>query len=243
MTGCNSIVYEGLTIPYDITFSHRRSSISIVVHRTKRVEIKAPSGTPVSYIQGLAGKKVAWIVKRLRLLDSMAELLVERNYHDGEVFFFLGAPIMLSVTGDTATGGIRCAEGHFFVATPRSLSGPDQAQYTRKLVQDWYREQAALIIGEKVGEFAISLGVELPPFRLKNIRRRWGSCSHRNHLNFNLRLIMAPIDLVEYVVLHELCHIRHKNHSREFWEALRELMPDYPERRGRLKREGQRYVL
>jgi hypothetical protein len=54
---------------------------------------------------------------------------------------------------------------------------------------------------------------------------------------------MAPIDLVEYVVLHELCHIRHKNHSREFWGALRELMPDYPERRGRLKREGQRYVL
>ena len=90
---------------------------------------------------------------------------------------------MCLVTGDTATGGIRCAKGHFFVATPRPLSGPDQAQYTRKLVQDWSRKQAALIIGEKVGEFAISLGVELPPFRLKNIRRRWGSCRHRKSLN------------------------------------------------------------
>ncbi len=177
------------------------------------------------------------------VLDSMAELQVERNYLDREVFFFLGAPITLSVTEGTATGGMRCAEGHFFVNTPRSLPGPDQAQYTRKLVQDWYREQATRIIAEKIHDYAISLGVELPPFRLKNIRQRWGSCSHRNHLNFNLRLIMAPIDLVEYVVLHELCHIRHKNHSREFWEVLRELMPDYPERRGRLKQEGQRYVL
>jgi len=243
MTAGNSIVYEGLTIPYDITYSPRRNSISIVVHRTKRVEIKAPSGTPASYIHGLAGKKVAWIVKRLKVLDSMAELEVERNYNDGEVFFFLGTPITLSVTGDTATGGIRCADGHLFVDTPRSLPGPDQAQYTRRLVQDWYREQAARIIGEEVGGYAISLGVELPPFRLRNIRRRWGSCSHKNHLNFNLRLIMAPIDLVEYVVVHELCHIRHKNHSREFWGTVRELMPDYPERRGRLKREGQRYVL
>ena len=142
MTGSNSIIYEGFTIPYDITYSPRRNSISIVVHHTKRVEIKAPSGTPASYIHGLAGKKVTWIVKRLMVLDSMAELQVERNYHDREVFFFLGAPITLSVTEGTATGGIRCAEGHFFVNTPRSLPGPDQAQYTRKLVQDWYREQA-----------------------------------------------------------------------------------------------------
>jgi hypothetical protein len=243
MTAGNSIVYEGLTIPYDITYSPRRNSISIVIHHTKRVEIKAPSGTPASFIHGLAGKKVTWIVKRLALLDSVTEIQVERKYHDGEVFYFLGTPVTLSVTGASATGGIRCDDGHLVVNIPGSLPGPDLVHYTRKLVQDWYRDQADRIIGGKILEFAITLGVEPPTFRLRNVRRRWGSCNHKNHLNFNLRLIMTPVDLVEYVVVHELCHIRHKNHSRKFWESVREVMPDYLERRGRLKREGHRYVL
>lgn len=239
----NVIVYEGMTIPYDITYSHHRKSISIIVHRTKRVEIKAPSGTPASYIHGLVGKKVTWIVKRLKALDSMAGLHVDRKYHEGEEFFFLGTPYILSVTGDPLTGGIRCEEGHLVV----SRSGPDLrtdcSDYIRKRVLDWYRDQADRIIGDKIQEYALVLGVEPPPFKLKNARCRWGSCNHKNHLNFNIRLIMAPISLVEYVVMHELCHIMHKNHSREFWESLREVMPDFGERRELLKREGHRYVL
>jgi predicted metal-dependent hydrolase len=244
MTMGNSIQYEGLTIPYDITFSPGRKSISIIVHHTKRVEIKAPTGTPASFIHDLTEKKVTWIVKRLRVLDSMDYLHTERNYHEGEVFFFLGTPFTLSVNPDTVvTGGIRQDERNLIVSIPRSLPGPDHPHYIRKLVQDWYRDQASRIIGEKIQEYARVLDVEPPPFRLRNVRRRWGSCNHENNLNFNIRLAMAPIGLVEYVVMHELCHIRHKNHSRVFWESLRDVMPDCRERRDRLKREGHRYVL
>ena len=243
MTAGNSLVYEGLTIPYDITYSPRRNSISIIVHHTKRVEIKAPSGIPASYIHSLAGKKVSWIVKRLAALDSVTGALAERKYHEGEVFFYLGNPFTLSVTANTYPGGTWCDGGHLVVSIPRSLPGHDHTNQTRKRVQDWYRGQAEQIIGDKLQEFSMSLGVEPPPFKLRNVNRRWGSCNHKNNLNFNLRLIMAPISLVEYVVMHELCHIRHKNHSREFWESLRVVMPDYPERKELLKREGHRYVL
>ena len=243
MTAANSLVYKELIIPYDITYSARRKSISIVVHHTKRVEIKAPTGTPASYIHCLAGKKVAWIAKRLAILDSMADLPLERKYHDGEVFFFLGNPFKLSVTGNTPTGGITCNDGYLVVNIPQSLPGHDHQNYVRKLVQEWYRTRADRIIGEKLQEYAVVLGIEPPPFRLRNVRRRWGSCNHKNNLNFNTRLIMAPIDLVEYVVMHELCHIRQKNHSRKFWDSLRDVMPDYQERRERLKREGHQYVL
>ena len=239
----NSLVYEGRTVPYDITYSPRRNSISIVVHSTKRVEIKAPAGTPPSFIHDLAGKKAPWIVKRLRALDSIPDLQVERKYMEGEMFFFLGTPLWLSVAIETIPGSIRCENGHLIVTVPGSLTGPGQANYTRVLVQDWYRDQADRVIGEKIREYATVLGVAPPPFRLKNIRRRWGSCSSRNNLNFNTRLIMAPIGVVEYVVMHELCHIRHKNHSRDFWQSLEEVMPDYRERRLLLRREGHRYVL
>ncbi|MEI7434016.1 MAG: hypothetical protein WCJ93_07180 [Methanomicrobiales archaeon] len=87
MTTGNSVHYEGLTIPYDITFSPRRKSIAILVHHTKRVEIKAPTGTSASFIHDLTMKKVTWIVKRLIVLDSMNALHTERKYHEGEVFF------------------------------------------------------------------------------------------------------------------------------------------------------------
>lgn len=243
MKAGNSIVYGGLTIPYDITYSHRRHSISIIVHQTKRVEIKAPSGTPALYIHGLAGKKVTWIVKRLMLLDSMAEQTEERKYHEGEVFFFLGDPFVLDITGEQVTGGIRCDEGYLVVSIPGSLPEPDWTEFIRRRVQDWYREQADRIIGDKIQEFAALLDISPPPFRLRNARRRWGSCNHKNQLNFNIRLVMAHLSLVEYVVMHELCHVRHKNHSGEFWESLRQLMPDYRERRELLKQEGHRYVL
>lgn len=243
MTAGNSIVYKGVTIPYDITYSRRRKSISIIVHHTKRVEIKAPSGTPASYIHGLAGKKVTWIVKRLKVLDTLAAHQVERKYHEGEVFFFLGTPLVLSINGDPASGGARCDDGHLVVSVTSPLPGHDAGDCTRKQVMDWYRLQADHIIGDKIQEFSALLDISPPSFRLRNARRRWGSCNHNNHLNFNIRLIMAPIGLVEYVVMHELCHVRHKNHSGEFWEALRQVMPDYHERRELLKREGHRYVL
>jgi predicted metal-dependent hydrolase len=243
MTANDSIVFDGLTIPYDITYSLRRTSISIIVHRTKRVEIKAPAGTPVTFIQDLAGKKAAWIVKRLRVLDSMNAPQVERKYHDGEVFFFLGTPFSLAVLSGSHDGAVRFDDGYLVVNNPWPLPGPDQINYTKIKILDWYRDQATMIIGDKVLEFAEVLGIDPPPFKLRNVRRRWGSCNHKNNLNFNIRLIMAPIALVEYVVLHELCHIRHKNHAREFWDSLRVVMPDYSARRGLLKQEGYRYVL
>jgi len=243
MTAVNSLVYNELIIPYDIIYSARRKSISIVVHHTKRVEVKAPTGTPASYIHGLAEKKVSWIAKRLAMLDSMANIPVERKYQEGEVFFFLGTPFTLSVTRGTPTGGISCKDGHLKVNIPQSLPPQDHPNYARKQVQEWYRTQADRIIGEKLQEYALVLGIEPPLFRLRNVRRRWGSCNHKNNLNFNTRLLMAPIDLVEYVVMHELCHVRHKNHSRKFWDSLRDVMPEYRERRERLKREGHQYVL
>ena len=92
MKAGNSIVYGGRIIPYDITYSQRRHSISIIVHHTKRVEIKAPSGIPASYIHSLAGKKVTWIVKRLMLLDSMAEQPEERKIPRGGSVFFPRCP-------------------------------------------------------------------------------------------------------------------------------------------------------
>jgi predicted metal-dependent hydrolase len=243
MTTRNSIVHEGMIIPYDITYSPRRKSISIIVHHTKRVEIKAPTGTPTSFIHGLAEKKVTWIVKRLMILDSMKVLQVERQYREGELFFFLGSPCTLSLMRVTGTGGIRYDEGNLMVTIPYSLPDHDHPRYIRQIVLDWYRDQASRVIREQIQDYATIIGVGPPSFKLKNVRRRWGSCNHENKLNFNIRLVMAPINLIEYVVLHELCHIMHKNHSREFWESLREVMPDYRERRNLLKREGHRYVL
>lgn len=241
-SGC-LVAGGGLTIPYDITFSSRRKTISIIVHRTKRVEIKAPSGTPVPYIHDLAKSKLAWIVKRLGMIDSMPDHAVERKYCEQEIFYFLGTPLSLVFERVTGSGTARKQGESLIVGIPGSVPVPDHSRYARKLVQEWYRGQGSRIIAGIIREYADLLGLDTPSFRIRNVRRRWGSCNHRNNLNFNSRLIMAPVAQVEYVVMHELCHVRHKNHSGTFWKALQDVMPDYRERREQLRREGYRYIL
>lgn len=111
-------------------------------------------------------------------------------------------------------------------------------QQVSNQLRDWMLEQAEKVIKNKVRECAKIIGVEYNNIRIKDTKTRWGSCSSKKNLNFNFRLMMAPERVMDYVIIHELCHLLHMNHSKEFWAAVKSYMPDFEEQKSWLKYNG-----
>lgn len=102
-------------------------------------------------------------------------------------------------------------------------------------LKGWYRQQAAVLVTERVEHYRKLLGEEVGAVRIKDVRSRWGSCSSKRNLNFNWRLVMAPLEVLDYVVVHELCHLKEMNHSPAFWKLVEDILPDYRKQREWLK--------
>ena len=107
----------------------------------------------------------------------------------------------------------------------------------------WYRTQARMVLTERVKFFARKYGFKVGKIRISSARTRWGSCSAKETLSFTWRLVMAPLDVIDYVVVHELCHLRELNHSKAFWARVEKILPDYKKRRRWLKDNGSKLRL
>jgi predicted metal-dependent hydrolase len=110
------------------------------------------------------------------------------------------------------------------------------------IFRNWYRQQAAKIIGDRVTFFAAHYQIPVDTIRITSARTRWGSCSPKNKLSFSWRLVMTPPDVIDYVVIHELAHTIHHNHSKRFWSLVEKWMPDYKERRKQLRQYGREII-
>jgi predicted metal-dependent hydrolase len=263
----DSVRYGDIELFYRVTYSRKRKSLAIVLHRPDGIEIKAPAGISLSSIRAMVLSKSPWILKKLAVFADEGPRSVQRNYETGELFHYLGLGITLDIIedgneplkgcpgcgpgigrpGGMTPGGARppvtfCGST-ITVTVPGRFTEQERRYYVKKTVLSWYRDRSIQIIGERVQFFSSVLAIPAPEFRVRNIKRRWGSCSADNHLSFNMRLVMAPEDQIDYVVLHEMCHIFHKDHQAGFWAVIGRYMPDYKERRARLKRDGWHYVL
>lgn len=116
-------------------------------------------------------------------------------------------------------------------------------EYRREQLEKWYRKEAALIFQEKAEEFAARLQVSFCDIRIKDQKSRWGSCSSKRNMNFNWRLLMAPEPVCDYVIIHELCHLVHMNHSADFWQLVESICPDYRQYKRWLRDNGKQLYL
>ncbi len=146
---------------------------------------------------------------------------------------FLGREYQLRHDRELAKGVYLQAEQ--VVVSPGTRNDP---RSIRKLIRAWYCASAGKILAERIAFYSSSLAVNPRRVAVKEHRRQWGSCSRKGNLNFNWKLVMAPIEIVDYVVVHELSHLHHLNHSKLFWEKVASIIPDYKERRKWLKNHG-----
>ena len=191
--------------------------------------VRAPIRMSEALIQEFVAKHADWVAKKQAERHAMIPAQ-PKQYQPGEHFPYLGQEYALAVVQIQHPPLI--LEDQFLLA--------ESARANAALVfQNWYRQQANLLIPARVKLFADQYDLHYARVRITSARTRWGSCSSQGTLSFSWRLIMTPLEVVDYVVIHELAHTVHHNHSKRFWGLVEKILPEYKERRKRLKQYGQ----
>jgi predicted metal-dependent hydrolase len=212
-------------IDYTLVRSRRRT-ISIVVTQEAAVVVRAPLRAPKRVIDYFVVSKHGWILAKQAIALRRAEACKPVEFASGEEFPFLGGLLMLAVSDQARRP--ECVGNTLVIPKSRIEEAGD-------LLAKWYAGQAKRIISERVSHYSALTGIMPLSVSVTSARRRWGSCNAQGRLNFAWRLVMAPVDEIDYVVVHELAHIEHHDHSRAFWARVGEIMPDYKAKRQWLK--------
>jgi predicted metal-dependent hydrolase len=232
-----SVCYGGEVIHYRVFKRPARRTLGIEVHPNGRVFVLAPSGCDDSTIGEKVALRANWISRQLATFSRYERNTAPRQYLSGESHRYLGRQYRLRIVAHDPEANrdqVRLTRGELRVIGPGDLS-PTRV---KDLLQCWYLERARVvfdaILAEVFDTFARQ-GHDRPRIAVREMRSRWGSLSPGGQMTLNSRLVQAPRPCVEYVIVHELCHLAHKNHSVRFFSTLGQVMPDWQVRKQRLE--------
>ncbi len=231
------IQYGNTKIFYSVKKTNRKKTIALQVRPDLQVVILVPPFLRDEFIRQAVLKRAPWIIEKKRKLKQIHAGMSKKEFVSGEAFHYLGRQYRLKVVRSDVKKAALCrlANGRFLVEVVSGLSERAAVDAVREKLTEWYRERAEVKIRERVRAYTGVIGKEPKEVLLGNQEKRWGSCSRSGVLRFNWRIIMAPISVMDYVVVHELCHHIHSNHSPEFWHAVESVIPDYLGKRNWLK--------
>jgi predicted metal-dependent hydrolase len=214
----------------------RRRTISLQVKEDGKIVICAPHHTPKWEIEKFIKEKQSWIVNKISEKEKQIKE-VEKRFQSGERFLYLGEWYPLEIhESDHKEPPLRLSFGNFIL-------NKDHIEGARDLFIQWYKREAKEKIVGRIDYYSHRLHLFPKGIRITNARSRWGSCSRDNRLSFGWRIIMASLAVIDYVLIHELVHIREKNHSKKFWANLESILPDYRKHRLWLKEKGHLFEL
>lgn len=219
-------------IKIDKIIRSQRRTISLAVTADATLIIRAPLRTTLEYIQNLVWQKRLWINEKQKLMTKNRETVKIKNFVDDEEFLYLGQTYKLKTIDDHA---ITITDALYF---PKKYQPTASRQITL-----WYKNQARKIITARVNHYAQLTGWRYRSITINQASTRWGSCGPNNSLNFTWKLVMAPLEIIDYVVIHELAHLIEKNHSSRFWRQVANILPSYQERRRWLKDNGRKLTI
>ena len=237
MTEQGEVRFGDARIEYRVVRSPRRhKTIEITVDEPGAVTVSAPVDTPPQRLEATVRRRARWIVQHD---GTAAAAPPPRRFVSGESLPYLGRSVRLTVHPTDGEGvTVRFHHWQFDVAVPRSLTGGERRTQVRAAFEAWYRERAALKLPPRVDRIANLLGVRPKAILIRDPRIRWASCAPDGTLRFNWRAIMAPPAILDYVIAHELAHLRVPSHGPEYWAVVTQAIPDYRLRRKRLRDLG-----
>jgi len=234
MTGYSgSIEYGQDKIAYQVAFADRKT-MEISVRPDGRVAVRAPLGTSPLTVQQRVVKRARWIRKQINFFRQFEPRTPPRRYIGGETHLYLGRQYRLRVKRHS-DDVVKLKGADFLVMT----LVPENRQKVKSLLTEWYQEHAREIFAKRLQhcyETAKGLKVPYPVSKLKKMTKRWGSCSKAGDILLNTELVKAPLYCIDYVIMHELCHLKEHTHNNGYYKLLSKYMPDWEKRKERLEK-------
>lgn len=229
MTG--TLTWGTDTIRYEVRFLASRQTLAIEVHPDSRVLVRAPLDCPEALITERVQKRARWISRQLAEFERYRPRTPARQYINGESHLYLGRQYRLKLMqGDTSD--VKLTRGQLLVSLPGE-SAPDRVKV---LLHRWYLDRARAVFSDVLdASLRHFKGVEHPRLSVRAMQSRWGSLSRAGTITLNVNLVRAPRACIEYVVVHELCHTKHRDHDARFFKLLGQVMPDWEQRKQRLE--------
>ncbi|MBU0580228.1 MAG: M48 family metallopeptidase [Candidatus Margulisbacteria bacterium] len=207
----------------------RRRSIALEIAPDAQLVVRAPFFTLPGQIETFIKTKSKWILTTQQKIRSRNIQFKKKLFLSGEKFLFLGKEFALSVVE-----GLR---------TPLTfdngfLLSAEYSKQAKETFIQWYKAEAYKIFNSRTVQLAAAYDLSCQKVKINSARTRWGSCTSRGNINFSWRLIMAPLNVIDYVIVHELAHLKHKNHRKHFWQMVKKICPEFKKHRNWLKNNG-----
>lgn len=231
--GKRQVVLKGRKVDYTLKRSPKARYLRLEIRERQGLTVIVPRTYDLRLLDDFLQGRTSWILKKLELCCPNGVIKQPRKLVDGDRLPYLGRELRLVVTQSNGNQGrIAMKGGDLLVVRP--LDGRDRG----RLVEIWYRWRAVAFFRERVALLSARLGVRHGRITVRGQKTRWGSCSHKGNLSFNWRLMMASEAVVDYVIIHELAHLREMNHTAKFWKLVAEHCPSWRENRRWLTEHG-----
>jgi len=240
---------EGI-LSYLLVRSPKRRTVAIHIDHQAQIRVLAPRFVAEDQIITFVRQKTDWVWRTINKMRHKRILRIRHHFVDGEKFLFLGKEYPLYIetndyllpnppplAGEGRVGAEFSFDGNKFTAVlPAKLSAEERSAVIKGRMVQWYRRQAMEVLGSRVFHYSRLMGLEPLKISVKTQKTLWGSCHHvKKSIHLNWKIVMAPMGAVDYVIVHELSHLKVPNHSPRFWREVEKILPDYKIRRQWLK--------
>lgn len=231
-------------IPYELCWSSKRKTLGISVQSDK-VSVTAPEGTTEEKINDLLMKKAPWIRKQLQEYEEIHPFIQEREFFSGEKLPYLGRLYRLKVVkGDhLQKSSFKFQQGNFIATVPNSLNETEYRQVIYPLYKKWVIAKATKFTQNRLNRFTAKLRENPTHIQIKEQRQRWGSCTPDGKILLNWRIFLAPTSVIDYILVHELAHLKNMNHSTDFWNSIKMILPNYEDKKEWLRINGRKLYI
>lgn len=222
-------------VPVSVVYSGRRKTLSIFIERDGTVNVLAPDNLDETRIREALAIKEYQIFTKLAKWKELNSSRVKRAFIGGQSFLYLGRSYRLSIE-DNPPADLMIRNGHFVLKRSKLSDA-------RRLFIDFYKRRGAQKIAERLELLAPKLSAKPRNIQIIDLQHRWASCTAKGDMNFHWKCIMAPVSILDYIIVHEAVHLIHDNHSPAFWNELDKVMPEYRKHEEWLKRNGVKLSL
>lgn len=232
------ISYGNTTIHY-CHYKQPRKDVKISIDLVNGVEVFTPKNMDEAQLEPIIRRKAAWIVEKLEELNEVNTTVQPKEFVSGEKLPYLGRHYRLKIYKEPVpNASFQFKQGRFMAIVPRDWSQEKSHHQLENKLIAWYRQHGLKKIQERAKEYQSMLGVTPRSLQLKTQRKRWGTCTPNGDIYLNWRVVMAPIRVIDYIIVHELTHLVVPEHNEKFWRLVRTTLPHYKEAKEWLRVHG-----